>query len=127
MTQRHPQFLNHARRATQTSRRRVVNGVREQLHRCRSTSLLELGRSVNYSPFHLSRVFREVMGVTISTYRTQMRLHDVLSRLEAGADDLTQLALETGFSDHSHMTRTLVAYLDTTQSALRSQFRHAAE
>jgi len=54
-------------------------------------------------------------------------LHDVLTRLEAGADDLTQLALETGFSDHSHMTRTLVAYLDTTPSALRSQFRHAAE
>ena len=36
-------------------------------------------------------------------------MHQVLLRLDEGAPALAQLAAETGFSDHSHKTRTLVA------------------
>jgi AraC-like DNA-binding protein len=123
MSQRHPRFESHTRRATSTARRRLVVEVCEQLHRTPNTSLVELARGAHYSPFHLSRVFREVMGVTLSSYRTQLRVHEVLLDLEAGAPDLHRVAADAGFADHSHMTRTLVAVLGGTPSALRDRLR----
>ena len=95
----------------------------EQLHQTPNLGLVEIARAVNYSPFHLSRVFREVMGVTMSSYRTHLRVHKVLMHLEEGAPDLSRLAAETGFVDHGHMTRTLVAHLGKTPSALRDNLR----
>jgi AraC-like DNA-binding protein len=96
--------------------------VCEQLHHSPNASLVELARAVHYSPFHLSRVFREVMGLTLSRYRTRLRLHDVLTRLD-GASDLNRLAADAGFADHSHMTRTFVTHLGRTPSALRDSLR----
>ena len=121
VAQRYPRFPCHARRATSTARRRVVTAVCEHLYDSHDVSLVELARAVHYSPFHVSRVFREVVGVTISEYRTRLRMHQVLLRLDEGAPALAQLAAETGFADHSHMTRTLVAQVGLTPSALRER------
>jgi AraC-like DNA-binding protein len=126
LAQVHPQFPRHARRASSTARRRLVSHVCEELHQTPNLSLVELARAVHYSPFHLSRVFREVMGVTISGYRTQLRVHQVLMHLESGVSDLNRLAAETGFADHGHMTRTLVARLGKTPSALRDNLGRPA-
>jgi AraC-like DNA-binding protein len=125
LSQTYPRFGSHARRATSIARRRLVSDVCEQLHRTPNIGLVELARAVHYSPFHLSRVFREVMGVTLSRYRSQLRVHEVLMQLE-GADDLNRLAAEAGFADHSHMTRTLVAHLGRTPSNLRDSLRSAS-
>jgi AraC-like DNA-binding protein len=123
LSQTYPRFGCHARRATSIARQRLVSEVCEQLHHTPNIGLVDLARAVHYSPFHLSRVFREVMGVTLSRYRTQLRMHEVLMRLD-GAADLNRLAAEAGFADHSHMTRTLVAHLGRTPSALRDRLRH---
>ena len=121
VAQRYPGFPCHARRATSTARRRVVTAVCEHLYDSQHVSLVDLAQAVHYSPFHLSRLFREVVGVTISEYRTRLRMHQVMLRLGEGAPALAQLAAETGFSDHSHMTRTLVAQVGLTPSALRER------
>lgn len=123
VSQKHPRFPCHTRRTTSTARRRLIVDVCEQLHQAPNGSLVELARAVHYSPFHLSRSFQEVMGLTISRYRTQLRVHEVLMRLDEGARDLNRLAAETGFADHSHMTRTVVAHLGQPPSALREQLR----
>jgi AraC-like DNA-binding protein len=123
LSQVHSHVPCHTGRTTSAARRRLVCQVCEQLHQTPSLSLVELARSVHYSPFHLSHVFREVMGVTISGYRTRLRVHEVLMRLEEGVPDLNRLAAEAGFADHSHMTRTLVAHLGETPSALRDSLR----
>jgi AraC-like DNA-binding protein len=59
---------------------------------------------VHASPFHLARVFRERAGVPVHRYLTRLRLRAALERLSDGADDLTALALDLGFSSHSHFT-----------------------
>jgi len=48
-------------------------------------------------------VFRAVTGLTISGYRTQLRVRAALERVLAG-DDLTATALSLGFDSHSHFT-----------------------
>src|SRR4029450_1674935 len=119
----HPRFGGHTRRATSIARRRLVVEVCEQLHDTPTVSLVELARGVHYSPFHLSRVFRDAMGAPLSPYRPQLRVHEVLLTLEAGAPDLHRVAADAGFADHSHMTRTLVAVLGGTPSVLRDRLR----
>lgn len=95
--------------------------VCEHLHRTPNVSLVELARAVHYSPFHLSRLFRQEIGATISDHRTNLRVHEVLWRLDAGDRDLHKLAADAGFADHSHMTRTVAARVGRTPSVLRAE------
>lgn len=64
----------------------------------------DLARSFGCSPFHLSRVFRETAGVTLRRYVQLLRARVAADRLAGGARDLTELALDLGYTDHSHLT-----------------------
>jgi AraC-like DNA-binding protein len=66
-----------------------------------SIALDDVARSVHASPFHLSRMFRQRTGVPIHRYLTRLRLRASLERLADGAEDITALALDLGFSSHS--------------------------
>ncbi len=67
-------------------------------------TLDEVAQAVHASPFHLARVFQQRTGVPVHRYLTRLRLRASLERLSGGASDLTALALELGFSSHSHFT-----------------------
>ena len=69
-----------------------------------SASLDDVGRAVHASPFHLARLFRRESGVTIHQYRHRLRLRAALARIADGEANLSDLALELGFSSHSHLT-----------------------
>jgi AraC family transcriptional regulator len=87
-------------------RTKVVEEVKELLA-TRFNENLALGsiaREVHRSPFYLARLFRLRTGRSIHQYRTQLRLRSGLSRLEHGRSDLATLALDLGFSSHSHFT-----------------------
>jgi AraC family transcriptional regulator len=62
-----------------------------------------VAQAVHSSPFHLARVFQEQTGVPLHRYLMRLRLRAALERIAGGATtDLTALALELGFSSHSH-------------------------
>ncbi len=82
-------------------------------------SLAELARAVGYSAFHLCRVFRRETGRPIHRYRTQLRLSRSLELLAAGDGDVTGVALDLGFSSHSHFTATFRQTFAVTPSAFR--------
>ncbi|HEV8429606.1 MAG TPA: AraC family transcriptional regulator [Pyrinomonadaceae bacterium] len=67
-------------------------------------TLDDVARAVHASPFHLARLFQQQTGVPVHRYLTQLRLRASLERLAEGTSDLTELALELGFSSHSHFT-----------------------
>ncbi|WP_394846185.1 helix-turn-helix transcriptional regulator [Pendulispora brunnea] len=77
-------------------------------------TLERIARLCKTSPFHASRVFRAVTGETIHGYLTRVRLRIALFELRRGAGRLTDIALSTGFSSHSHFT-----------SAFRTEFGYA--
>jgi AraC-like DNA-binding protein len=66
-------------------------------------SLGEIARAVGCSPFHLARVFQRATGSGVHAYRAQLRLRASLERVVAG-EDLTAVALDLGFSSHSHFS-----------------------
>ena len=92
------------RAATLRRHRELVAAVREQLSRRlgEKLSLDDLAASVHVSPFHLSRVFRSRTGFSLSAYHRRLRLRTALERILDGEENLTRLAVELGFSHHSH-------------------------
>jgi AraC family transcriptional regulator len=82
-------------------------------------TLDEVARAVHASPFHFARVFQERTGVPVHRYLTRLRLRAALDRLLGGADDLTGLALDLGFSSHSHFTDAFRVEFGRPPSAVR--------
>jgi AraC-like DNA-binding protein len=82
-------------------------------------TLDEVARAVHASPFHLARVFQEQTGAPIHRYLTRLRLRSSLERLAQGSNDLTALALDLGFSSHSHFTDAFRREFGRTPSAFR--------
>ncbi|HJZ75511.1 MAG TPA: AraC family transcriptional regulator [Vicinamibacterales bacterium] len=90
----------------------------------RPIHLAEIGRAVGASPVYLTQVFRAFEGVALHQYLTQLRLARALAELPH-APDLTRLALDVGFSSHSHFSATFRRAFGTTPSAFRdSSCRH---
>jgi AraC-like DNA-binding protein len=90
--------------------RRLTAAARERLAADPVTLPLgALARDVGASRAHLSRVFHRVIGETLTRFRNRMRVRLALDRIEAGETDLARLAMDLGFADHAHLTRTVRA------------------
>jgi AraC family transcriptional regulator len=82
-------------------------------------TLDDVARAVYVSPFHLARIFQQRTGMPIHRYLIRLRLRASLERLADGADDLTELAIELGFSSHSHFTDAFRREFGRTPSEVR--------
>jgi AraC family transcriptional regulator len=91
-----------------------------------SHSLHEVARAVAVSPFHLTRCFKRTNGIGMHGYRTRLRMGLALSRLGEGENDLTRLALDLGYSSHSHFTAAFGAYFGVSPSRAREQLTQRA-
>jgi AraC-like DNA-binding protein len=98
----------------------VVEGVRELLHTDPALGLTALAASAGWSPWHLSRSFRQVTGSTLSAYRGRLRVRAAIDDLTAdpGAG-LAAIAARAGFADQAHMTRAIRAETGESPAALR--------
>jgi len=85
-------------------------------------SLDAIARAVHSSPYHLARVFRRKSGLSIHQYRHRLRLREALQRLAEGGTDLSGLALELGFSSHSHLTDSFRQAFGVPPSEYRKSF-----
>jgi len=100
--------------------RRLMESVKSSLQANlkQHFSLHQLAREHHISPFHLSRLFKLSYGVGISKYRSQQRLRSVSFKLLQGAN-LTSLAMEYGFSSHSHLSASFKKYFGCSPSEFR--------
>jgi len=89
-------------------------------------SLRVLASSVGSSPFQLCRAFHRATGYTISGYRHALRLRTALEALRETRIDLTEIALDLGYSSHSHFTMVFRQHFGVTPSALRQDRNFAA-
>lgn len=67
-------------------------------------SLEELGRRVACSPFYLSRTFTRETGMTLTQWLRRARLERAAALLRAGKCNVTEAALEVGYSSLSHFS-----------------------
>ncbi len=105
--------------------KRLVESVKESLQEDLSVniSLQELSRLHHTSAYHLSRVFKQVTGLGISQYRTQQRLRSLSWALRQDQGDLIELAMNHGFSSHSHMSACFKQTFGITPSDCQKQLQ----
>jgi AraC-like DNA-binding protein len=80
--------------------------------------LVDIGKAVGASPAYLTATFRRVEGLSLHQYLTQLRLARALAEVPY-TDNLTALALDTGFSSHSHFTAAFRRAFGCTPSQFR--------
>jgi AraC-like DNA-binding protein len=100
--------------------RRLVDDVRQVLAENPGAPLRELAGAAGLSSYHVSRVFRRTTGVTISAFRSRLRVRRALEQLAGGQRDLARLAAETGFADQAHLTRSVRRETGSTPAQLRT-------
>ncbi|HJQ41023.1 MAG TPA: AraC family transcriptional regulator [Thermoanaerobaculia bacterium] len=85
-----------------------------------NVSLRALARAGGCSPFQLCRLFRARTGETITRFRHSLRLSLALERLRDSHLDVSTLALDLGYSSHSHFTYAFRRHFGITPRQFRA-------
>ncbi|WP_211264203.1 helix-turn-helix domain-containing protein [Streptosporangium amethystogenes] len=96
-----------------TAREAILQRTPEAAGLCSLAGLLKV------SPYRLSRVFSQEMGVSLTRYRNRVRVGQAMDRLTQGERGLADLAADLGFADQAHLTRTVREHLGHTPTVLR--------
>lgn len=96
-------FCQRQQRLSAERVEKVIALLREKL--VEPPNLEEIGRAVGCSPFHLSRTFSTVTGMTIPQYTRQLRMERAAELLKSGKFNVTEAALEVGYSSLSHFSQ----------------------
>lgn len=98
--------------------------IRERVERARARldrdfenppSLRDLGREANCSEFYLSRLFKQELGVSISTYLRATRMEKAAANLRTGMS-VTDTAIAVGYNSVSAFIKAFGEYHRTTPS-----------
>lgn len=111
------------RTAPARGRSRALAGeAREELGRSFRSSggISELARALGVSPFSLCRNFRRETGMTLHGFRERLRLTAALELLRESRAGLTDIALDLGYSSHSHFSASFRREFGVTPSAARA-------
>jgi AraC family transcriptional regulator len=117
--QRRPEEIALSAKFTSAHYRRVLAFVRARLDR--TITVDDLAGEVAMSPSHFARVFKDVMGKTPMQFVMSYRIEQSLKMMEDAARPLGQIALDCGFADQAHFTRSFKQLIGTTPSAHRRQ------
>jgi AraC family transcriptional regulator len=99
-----------------------LGGVREMLE-ARIQEPLSLGgiaAECGVHPMHLAATFRRHFGCSLGEYLRRQRVHAARAMLENSELPLTQIAIEAGFADQSHLTRTFKRLTGMTPGQYRT-------
>jgi len=96
-------FCQRQQRLASERVEKVIALLRDKL--VEPPTLEEIGRFVGCSPFHLSRTFSAETGLTIPQYIRQLRMERAAALLSSGKFNVTEAALEVGYSSLSHFSQ----------------------
>ena len=107
--------------ATSTRHHEAVERAREflaeRLHE--RPTLLAAATLADYAPHHFERIFQAETGLSVHRYLMELRLRQAAVRLDEGANNLSSLGLDLGFSSHSHFTSAFRARFGCPPGAYR--------
>jgi AraC family transcriptional regulator len=96
-------FCDRQKRLARERVSRTIELLKERL--VDPPSLEQIGRLVGCSPFHLSRTFSKETRMTIPQYVRKLRMERAAELLKTGKCNVTEAALEVGYSSLSHFSQ----------------------
>ncbi len=110
------------RSTTRANHRRVVQQAREAIVADPvGADFADLARTLGHTRHHVSRVFSQVTGMTLSQFRNRVRVAIAFDRLADGYENLALLSADLGFVDQSHLSRVVRTYTGERLSELRQR------
>jgi len=110
-------------------RRNALGGATRQLvrramvfihaHFAESISREEIAAHIGISPDYLTDCFRQELGITPITYIRRYRIRQACALLRNTDQTITQVAMNIGFADSAHFTRTFLREMGVTPKAYR--------
>jgi AraC-like DNA-binding protein len=97
-------FCTRQRRMAKERAERVIAILNRDL--ASPPTLEQLGKEVGCSAYHLSRTFSQETGSTIPQYLQRLRMERAAELLRSGKYNVTEAALEVGYSSFSHFSLT---------------------
>jgi AraC family transcriptional regulator len=107
-----------ARPVSESHRREVVEAVKERLAKeyWINHSLGDLAHGVHCSISKLVRIFRLETGSSLHAFQQQVRIRASLQLLKESSCDLTDIAVQLGYANHSHFTTVFRRHFGITPS-----------
>jgi AraC-like DNA-binding protein len=99
--------------------RKVLRHIGEHLDR--PITIRELSETVGLSANYFSRRFKGSFGVSPRHYLIRRRLERAKLLMRQSRASLSQIALDTGFSDQAHMSRLFHAVVGETPNRWRRE------
>jgi AraC family transcriptional regulator len=97
--------------------RRVVDYIHE--HLAQDLSLAQLAQLVDMSPSHFKVVFKQSTGLPVHQYVIRSRVEYATYLIARDKLPLSQVALQAGFANQSHMARCMKRLTGVTPAAAR--------
>ena len=85
----------------------------------KNIKLVDLAQLLDMSPFHFSRLFKQSIGMTPHQYLSQQRVERAKQLLKKTDRLIIDIALECGFSSHSHLSKQFRQITGITPKAYR--------
>ena len=113
-----------------TTRSRIPDWLikaRKLLHEnfSQNLSLQNIARDVDINPVYLATSFRRHFGSTIGEYVRKLRIDFACSQIRTSNRPLTEIAIDAGFCDQSHFSRSFKQLIGVSPSAYRLSFAKA--
>lgn len=99
----------------ETARNYILTHFKENI------SLCQLAEHCHVSPFHFSRIFKTITGISPHQYLSSMRLTHAKILLEETNAPVSDIAYECGFNSPEHFVTAFRHYHKINPSALRQQ------
>jgi signal transduction histidine kinase/CheY-like chemotaxis protein len=98
--------LEHKRKWGSETQRAVLKAVVYiHTHFAEFITRRDIADFVGLSERHLTRCFRQVMGITPISYLNRFRINQAKTLLATGKKEITEIALDVGFSSSGYFTR----------------------
>ena len=98
-----PKLSSYENGLSQSRLRQVKEYINEHLNW--DLKLIELSAIAQLSPYHFLRLFKQRVGITPHQYILQQRIEQAKYLLQYSDLSIAEIAVRTGFSDQSHLTR----------------------
>lgn len=80
-----------------------------------------LAAVANLSPYHFARLFRRTTGLAVHQYVIRERVEAAKGLLRAGEGSVSAVAVQVGFSDHSHLARHFRRFVGVSPARFRAR------
>lgn len=108
---------------TEKEYKRRINAVIEHISKNSNNdiSLDTLSQVANYSPFHLQKVFKQVIGETPKQFTLKLRLQNALHLIIIHPNkSIFEIAMDCGFSSNAVFSRAIKNYFGVSPDKIRS-------